>query len=76
MFIKNEIDILIIHVGTYGLSSTVVACIRRIQAPIIILHLQPVENFRTNTQTACALPKNVFSVAGEIEAAYEYGNYC
>ena len=69
LFIKEDIDILIIHVGTYGLSSTVAACIRRLQVPIITLHLQPIESFKKDTQAEYALPKNVFSAAGEIGAA-------
>lgn len=68
-FISNDIDIIFIHVGTYGPSNAVLAAIRRCNVPIITLHLQPVEDF-TNLEKSPSftLPKNTFAASGELGA--------
>jgi L-arabinose isomerase len=65
-FITNDIDILVIHAGTYGLSKNIIPAILRLNIPIITLHLQPVENFVVASASSYTLPKNAFSIAGEL----------
>ncbi len=65
-FITNDIDIIVIHAATYGLSKNIIPAILRLNVPIITLHLQPVENFPFESASTHTLPKNPFSIAGEI----------
>jgi L-arabinose isomerase len=67
-FISNDIDIVIIHCGTYGMSENIIPCIRRINTPIISLHLQPVDDFNDKSDSKYTMPKNPYSNAGEIGA--------
>jgi len=64
--ITNDIDIVIIHTGSYGMSGNIIPCIRRLNVPIITLHLQPVDNFNKYSNSKYTLPKNAFSNAPEI----------
>ena len=67
LFISKDIDIIIIHCATYGLSSIVAAAIRRCNVPILTLHLQPVDNFLSGSyDTSYTLPKNTFAASGEL----------
>ena len=44
-FLDNDIDIIIIHATTYGLSKSVINSIKRFDLPVLTLHLQPIEIF-------------------------------
>ena len=63
-FLSQDVDLVVIHSGTYGLSKTVLPCVRRLNVPILVLHLQPVEGFGKASTSADTLPKNAFSAGG------------
>ena len=71
VFIKNNIDIIIIHAATYGLSKSVINSIKKFDLPILTLHLQPIESFEANFSAEYTLPKNTFAVAGELGAIFK-----
>ncbi len=66
--ISNNTDLVVIHAGTYGLSKNILPCVRRVQAPVVALHLQPGDDFRGGSSSRHTLPRNAFSVGGEIGA--------
>jgi len=65
-FTKSNIDLIIIHVATYGLSKNVINSIKRFNVPIITLHLQPIESFKDNFSFEYVIPKCTFAAAGEL----------
>lgn len=65
-FITNDIDVLVIHAGTYGLSKNIIPAISRLNIPIMSFHLQPVDNFYLDSASTHTLPKNAFAIAGEL----------
>ena len=67
-FLDNDIDIIIIHAATYGLSKSVINSIKRFDLPVLTLHLQPIEIFTESFSAKYTLPKNTFAVAGELGA--------
>ncbi len=42
-FRRADVDLIILHVTTYALSSTVLPVVQRAKVPVIILNLQPVK---------------------------------
>jgi L-arabinose isomerase len=64
--IASDTDLVVIHAGTYGLSSNILPCLRRVQAPVVSLHLQPGDDFRQGSSSRHTLPRNAFSAGGEI----------
>ena len=43
LFIRSEVDIVILNISTYALSHTVLPLIQRISCPVLVLSLQPAE---------------------------------
>jgi L-arabinose isomerase len=67
-FFTKDVDVVVIHAGSYGMSGNIIPCIRRLNIPIITLHLQPIDSFDEKSNSEYTLPKNPFSNAGEISA--------
>lgn len=65
---EQDLDVLILHAGTYGISRNVLPFVRKLGIPIITLHLQPVEGFGDKSSSDFTIPRNSFSIAGELGA--------
>ncbi len=69
-FLTEDVDIVVVHAGTYGLSRNVLHALRRCRVPVLTLHLQPDITFDRNAATVYTMPKNPFSIGGEIAAVF------
>jgi L-arabinose isomerase len=65
---RREIDLLILHIGTYCTSKYLIPFLRKCTIPILTLHLQPVSGFKTKSSSDVTIPRNAFSMAGELGA--------
>lgn len=64
----KQVDLLILHIGTYCTSKYLIPVLRKCNIPVLSLHLQPVSGFKENSGSEMTIPRNAFSMAGEIGA--------
>ncbi|WP_321476067.1 L-fucose/L-arabinose isomerase family protein [uncultured Paludibaculum sp.] len=66
LFAANDVDLVVCYVGTYATSSQVLPAVQRLNVPVLVLNLQPVEALdyeRTDTQewlancSTCCVPE-------------------
>src|SRR5689334_12870908 len=66
LFARERVDLVVCYVGTYAMSNCVLPLVQRIDAPVLILNLQPVSGLnykKTDTAdwlancTACCVPE-------------------
>src|SRR5450759_523131 len=44
LFVREEVDLILLYVSTYALSSTVLPVVQKTKVPVVVLNLQPVSH--------------------------------